>query len=817
MSNEGEEMKNKRRLIVAKTVPEFCMAALVASQLNNPSIFHFPVVLEQDLQPYTQNLLEEVAHFELDSTVIEQYFSQAKETLEIDSHEPEHIPLLLYLSMAMNIPPAPSSIKELVGELPPVDGKQIRTVEVKNLSKYMELLESLPHVDCTKMVVAWGNESSAFAGAFYAYVKGVPFFTISRIEELEQLIKTVDPEWITFFTTIEQLSLPLILKLFEYQLQRSDICKNTFSIMTGRDFPALSRMIYKTQNPHTEWKHEGVLLRVEDRPTHSDDPDISITTRNQSTVDVVESLSEKAMQALNLIINGLNMHYYLEDGAICGGYYNKEPSIAEPPCKGNGKLECDLFNRHINAQDIRVNHVMSDSCSNILPYTGEFGKDFNVFLNFLDGYACSFIGSIRLKSAAEHESPLYHQLIRSGYTMGQIINILNRSSMCMPFDYSTYVFFGDPEIRANPPDHGSLTSHVEEKEGHILITLKNVDAPLIHLTLDAPSFLSSAQEGKLFVKNRTPTRMTLYYIVLPDQDNDQLHVFVYGWSRIVCEELVIEVTDEPPLSEGMRELLNRNLKYLLRSHLYNVKSSKLSGMIKDYDSFMSTITKVLVECKYNANAHKVVDSKVGKLHQRLQRIWHEIMARILHRGDVFFMDEYSASFFPTGVSVLDLECPYCGGPLFERVMTYAMGEGEIRRCLICSRCLVLCDAPVDKSIQINPTIKGNPKIGGSELLYLVGDADFVITFSNDTEIPAMGIVFCKIAEVPPERRKEFIFEPKYYEFYLEPGEEKSWTFTVSIPERIPRFLIYTYVISNIRIYWAQKYLSKARIRGLEEN
>jgi hypothetical protein len=806
-------MEDDTKLLVTHTVPEFCIASLIASHLGSQSA-PYPILLEQNLQPYTQDLLEEVAHCELDSSLVEQYFSQNSKALDIDSSNSEHIPLLFYLSMVMNIPPEPSSVKKFIGEVPHTHDKHIHTVEVGTHSQYLELLKSFSHVDCSKMVVTWGNQPSAIAGAFYAYLKGASFFTISNVEELEQLWRTLTPEWITFLTSVDMFSLPLVLNLYEYQLSSFDVDKNAFSVLTARNLPALSRMIYKTQNPHHEWKHEGVLLMLEDRSIDSDDPDTSIFIRKTGTADTVRSLSEKGMQVLNMIINGLNMHYKLEDGAICGGYYNEEPSITEPPCKGNGKLECDLYDDYVNAQDIRANHVLGDSCSNVFPYSGEFGKDFNVFLNFLDGYACSFIGTLRLKLEAVHEAPLYHQLIRSGHTMGQIINILNRSYLYMPFDYPTYVLFGDPETTVAPPDHGSWTAHIEEKEGEFHITLTDVDAPIVHLTLSDPSLLTSAMEGKVYVKCRTPTRMTVYYIVLPDQQHEQLHIFIYGWSRLVCEELIIEVTDEPPLSEEMRRVLNDNLKYMRRSHLYKVKSSKLSGMIKDYENFMGTMGPPLAECKYNAQAYRVVEKKVKKLHRRLQGIWQEIRGRVQHMGDDCFMDVYKPPFSTIRTSVPNLTCPYCGDPLIEKIMAHTVEEGEIRRSFICPKCLVVSDSPAGKIIMVNPVIGGNPKIGESELLYVAGDMDFTVTFVNDTEIPSIGIVFCRITEAPSDRKKEFIITPDYYEFSLEPGEKKMWEFTVSIPENIPRFLIFTYVFSNNQVYWGEKYFSNANVEIL---
>ena len=101
-------MEDDTKLIVTHTVPEFCIASLIASHLGSQSA-QYPILLEQTLQPYTQNLLEEVAHCELDSSLVEQYFSQNK-ALDIDSSNSEHIPLLFYLSMIMNIPPEPSSV-----------------------------------------------------------------------------------------------------------------------------------------------------------------------------------------------------------------------------------------------------------------------------------------------------------------------------------------------------------------------------------------------------------------------------------------------------------------------------------------------------------------------------------------------------------------------------------------------------------------------------------------------------------------------------------------------------------------------------------
>lgn len=803
-------MENDLKLIVTHTVSEFCIASLIASHLSGQSV-RYPILLEQNLQPHTQNLLKETGHCELDSSLVEQYFSQNNEALDINSSNSEHIPLLFYLSMIMNIPPVPSSVKEFIGDVPHTNDKHIHTVKVGNNSHYLDLLKTFSHVDCSKMVVAWGNEPSAIAGAFYAYLKGASFFTISNIEELEHLWRTVAPEWITFITSIERFSLPLVLKFYEYQLSSFDINKNAFSVLTARDLPALSRMIYKTQNPHHEWKHEGVLLMVEDRSISSDDPDISIFNRKTGTPDAVRSLSEEGMQVFNMIINGLNMHYKLENGAICGGYYNEEPSITEPPCKGNGRLECDLFDNYVNAQDIRADHVLGDSCSNVFPYSGEFGKDFNVFLNFLDGYACSFIGTLRLKLEAMHEAPLFHQLIRSGYTMGQIINFLNRSYLYMPFDYPTYVLFGDPEMTVAPPDHGSWTSHTEEKGGAVLITLTDVDAPLVHLILNEPSLLNSAVEGKVFVKCKTPTSMPIYYILLPDLQKEQLHIFIYGWSRLSCETLIIEVTDEPPLSEEMRKVLNDNLKYLRRSHLYKVKSSKLSGMIKDYESFMSTLGPPLVECKYDAHAYRVVEKKVHELHKRLQGIWQEIRERVQHMGDDCLVDVYKPPFSTIRTSVPNLTCPYCGDPLIEKIMAHTVEEGEIRRSFICPKCLVVSDSPADKTIMVNPVIGGNPKIGESELLFVAGDMDFTVTFVNDTEIPSIGVVFCRITEAPSDRKKEFVINPDFYEFYLEPGEKKTWEFTVSIPENIPRFLIFAHVFSNNQVYWGEKYLSRANV------
>jgi Zn ribbon nucleic-acid-binding protein len=160
--------------------------------------------------------------------------------------------------------------------------------------------------------------------------------------------------------------------------------------------------------------------------------------------------------ALAVRAHGEAAHLNLESVVLCGLPGNRETVKGIEVAGGcgtsaDGARRCKRARGRngvvMGFQEIRSQHVALFSCTSFSIVDSFFGSDLSGVLALADGYACSALGTDRVLGIDASVPPMFLRLLRSGYSLGVAVALLNDVSR-RSSDGSPYVLFGDPAATA---------------------------------------------------------------------------------------------------------------------------------------------------------------------------------------------------------------------------------------------------------------------------------------------------------------------------------------------------------------------------------
>lgn len=468
-------------------------------------------------------------------------------------------------------------------------------------------------------------------------------------------------------------------------------------IITGRTVEE-ARQLYARTPSHTG--QDCLLLRgVKSEVTNLDDS-VTVIQRGEATVGDLREALKGDTRSLSAIINGKDIHAYLKDGYLCG--FPADPDKFEfpgtqPPCVSDGELACPLDGDLLHADDIDLDHVFLNACSSVFP-NSEYGLPVNLGLALLST-ATSLVGTYRTISITPFQTVLHQNLLRSGYSASERAYVLNRTSEATNLESRPYVALGRPEAGVENPVRQEYRYEHEGRDDGFDITLKDVNASLIDVSIPLESSATGSGDRYWYVRTEY-TGEKLFYTAFTE--GDDLRVVLTSWDRVYEDEISLEV--------GHSSYFQRNdIDSLVRNGTEKIENGLVPGKARgQYNNARHNVTgaaKYMRREAYLAQAYHDVRDRIRKAEESLRDARESMVTELLSRRPVPLQYEYQDNMVWKDTEVrADTGCPYCGRLIFLQTMEDVLGTCG-RTMARCPNCSYIYDVPKGHEADY-PEIRG---------------------------------------------------------------------------------------------------------------
>jgi len=262
------------------------------------------------------------------------------------------------------------------------------------------------------------------------------------------LITNTNANNITLIGEGEDFTLNLIKKIQSIQLKKAGTLEEfNFGTLFGRDICQLSQNIVyiellKSCKEPAKTKHFIRTNFME--PKFKQDEYFTLLNHSCSNIESINNFKEYTV--LSLIGHGRDDIIWLTGSAICGRPKKMENIKSYKPlpaCYYTG--ECFKPTEIYFPSSFMFDHYFMNACFSLKPSECLYASEFSLIYSFLDGHIASYIGSTCIIEEQENLNALYAACLTSGYSLGDIVYLLNLSYLdykCGP--NSPFFLVGNP-------------------------------------------------------------------------------------------------------------------------------------------------------------------------------------------------------------------------------------------------------------------------------------------------------------------------------------------------------------------------------------
>ena len=552
-----------------------------------------------------------------------------------------------------------------------------------------------------------------------------------------------------------------------------------FGIITGRT-PDAALSLYERSAPNRS--QHCIILRRENKTIISSDEETSIYNLDSATTEAIKDFMSEDAASLSMMIDGLDTHLHLTDGAILG-----YPSNQLQNSERRNDDKTNLF-----ADQIDVPHIFLNSCSSTIPGRHDKNSASNVGMSLLER-TTSLIAGYRVREALPIENALYYALLRAGYDAAEICYILTKNAHKIDIEAYPYIVFGNPNARLPKSERSTVTASVLSGK-NMVIEVDNVSTHIVEVAIDTSRV---AEPENVILKNliKEQRDWPLFYTAF--QDGNETRIIIYSWGKINTDKLKFRVVSgrgHPGIAIASASI--RNAEQLERLGLLG---SKAHGQLTDLKNRATSLPEGYDRRRYDANAYRDLESRVEVCLSSVENIEERLVSYLEGRAPGTFLEDYIGRVVRQEVNATDETCPYCGDPVVQKVLVDITGTTK-RVQVNCPTCMNIYDIPSvhDKSLR--------PLIDMPEKLTVGETANVEISFENPTDTPIKA-VFYPWLWGEDEQRGTPVYNPMKRRTTIEPSDSYTATYefdTSGLPPR--RYAQFGFVIGNLNIYTTARQL-----------
>lgn len=440
-----------------------------------------------------------------------------------------------------------------------------------------------------------------------------------------------------------------ILRTLKQRSFKTEVGHQQYSIITGQTAESARNLYFNRSNTGTE---HWMFFSRSDREWRSHDTDVTIFNESIPRSEI-KKMSEDHLLSLSLFTASSSMHINLGNELLCSIPKNTSTEIFsgdQPYCIEDSSFTCPYDNDIIHADDLNISHIFLPSCCSVIP-NEEHDSPAYIGLNLLE-CSSSLIGTDWDTLFYDQELPLYHALLRSGYKITTICEILNRSAASVKGRQSPYIPFGHPSVglSRNP---GTYNTTIENISDDTIVTIYDIDAPLIDIVIDD---LPNSSEYYVWYDGDGTLDVPLYYLTFKEEENTRL--LIYGWGWLKGDQLQVRISCTPR-DYHKRKRIQRCKQNIQSTLDLNVCSNKVQGQSNDLYNKSRGLSHLERKERYDLRTYRDITERLDMIERDIENISERVFEDIEPADPHNPIGNYLKHISDEN-SVEDLVyCPYC--------------------------------------------------------------------------------------------------------------------------------------------------------------
>jgi hypothetical protein len=551
-----------------------------------------------------------------------------------------------------------------------------------------EFPDRLETGDQKSLVIARTGSALALPALVYAEATGKAFIGLTSLETLEEQIEEYYPASIIVVDDLDRLHKAFLSRMLKWS-QQGSIAPVLLGIMTGQSFVQLS----------------GVVCRL---LVHRDFRILGGRLFEPPSLDSISVQDMEPTEFYVITAHGNEMHLrHNTDEIICGASLNRAVSSkgfdCEPRCP---------FDKRFRASSVPAHGVLVLSCDAFTLADGQVPPEFNILLNFLNGWAGAVLAPFKHVQGNIGLAVLVNALIRSGYSIGEVALRLNATSRFDDVPDYSYLVLGDP----------NLVFKSEKRQRDVVVAMtRNVDGLTVACNAGGALAVEVAIPMHKIVEllgrhsslvaidplSETLQRPDIFFSLRRVPNSDVLSICIFGKHELPTDTLVFRVTATDGVNKQDRSLALNRLKSLstLTSLEFLIPIVRKAG-----EKVLSTLraTAAYPRAVELVQGHAIVRGIVPILEDEFRGARQEVLRATLDEmaNKRVWINQIYAQAYPIVRQLAHTQagrCNYCGGGLTPWSYVDGCTDLQSRIVIICDRCGIIEDRPEAAELEIKLT------------------------------------------------------------------------------------------------------------------
>lgn len=567
---------------------------------------------------------------------------------------------------------------------------------------------------------------------FWAYVKKADLLTSESLIEAFEDLKHRALEHVAIVAQPETLTAQVVAKLQAYNTETWLSNNHTrIGFMTARTAQGLTELFFKTWFYQHHRLSSGITLTRKKGRTVDSQSNCTTYTDKIKTSQLRNILQDRR-EYFNIYTEAWEDHFFTGDGFICpgiGGLDKEEPITHKVPSCAYTSECYDLSRNILPTHAIRTKVMFANACTNLRFTNGLFESSYGLMQGFLEGSACAYVGSNITKWAMDDENLLFKYLYEQGFSLGYVVDALNRNCYMRGLETMNYVVVGDPEIRiSNPEVVPNKVKPTLEKisSDELEITLFDVDLQTVEFEFvdrDIWNLIKRRciEVGVLCNKQEVDE---VFYDLCPGSDGCTITCRLFAWNSIKAERVTV-LFQRPMVPEVLSWMISPSRDNLAALPDFQINIQKVKSLRREVESNMKNLLKLDMTGRYNAALLSKKRTRVRKIEAMLDTCDRELMDYLVRSTETpsyNFPDSYYSSYRLSHVKSEDA-CPQCHDAYYVYHFYNLYRTGWYRLKSLCPVCGEIADRPDDRLEGV---------IIASEILHRNIESNITLQITNKT-------------------------------------------------------------------------------------
>jgi len=385
---------------------------------------------------------------------------------------------------------------------------------------------------------------------------------------------------------------------------------------------------------------------------------------------------------------------------------------------------------------------------------------------------------------------LYHALLRAGYSVGEILFLLNRSSHARATESFPYVLFGAPEQTLAGATRRGCDYDLRETAAGVEVAVESAAGPVVDVTI--PGSLLDDGASELLVRPAGDGGGHPRYYSAVREDGD-VRLLLYENGPVKPSTFTVELVDQRAFAPDI-EVLRESVYNSFRLELFDVLNTRTTEQVTELRDSIGEVSASYLWARREVAAVSDFSDKLDSLTGDVAGIHEALRTRVAESGQLKHVYADGASV--ADVSAMDDRCRRCGRRLYAK--TVMDGSWQCFRVFAdCPLCGTRFDVPSDPTYDVPSRLA----VSGP-LLDLDSDGTgFEVAVRNDTPTHTLTTVFPWVISLDPDSVDfgEYVTPASRTET-LAPGDCRTYAFEVDASLLADNeYKLFVYVLTNVEV------------------